>query len=209
MAGHRIIPVPAGRNDGMGYILICNDTKDAAVIDSDTNLEKILATLAAEQLNLKYILLTHCHFDHVSSSDALRERTGAQTAIHRLDVPGLSDPKLNMSGPFRQPPITGRQIDIELEQDDVIRVGNIDVKVLLTPGHTPGSCCFLVGSDMFTGDTLFRGSYGNTGFPGGDMGALMLSAARLLSMDENIKIYPGHGQPSTIGRERVMNPISI
>lgn len=209
MAGYRIITVPTGRYEGRSYILICNDTGDAAVIDTDTNANELLRLIDEEGATLRYILLTHYHFDHVSSSDFLSEKTGAKTAIHRLELPGLLDPALNMSGPFHQGAITGRQIDRELQEGDVVTIGNIEVKVLHTPGHTPGSCCFLVDSDMFTGDTIFRGSYGNTGFPGGDMGALMSSAARLLSMDESIALYPGHGRPSTIARERVMNPISI
>lgn len=209
MASHKIIPVPTGRNDGRSYLLICTDTHEAAAIDADINVEQMLAFLAAENASLKTILLTHCHFDHVSGADDLRERTGALAAIHSMDLPGLADPMRNMSRPFRQPPIIGRHIDTELAEGSEIAVGNLLVKVLHTPGHTPGSCCFLVGGDLFTGDTLFRGGYGNTGFPGGDMQALMLSVARLLSMDETIAICPGHGQPSTIGRERVMNPISI
>jgi hydroxyacylglutathione hydrolase len=209
MAGHRIFTVPTGRNDGRSYILLCDETHEAAVIDTDTNVNELLRILDAEHAAPKYILLTHCHFDHVSSSDILRERTGAQTAIHTLDLPGLADPALNMSGPFRQPEIRGRQIDITLEEGTVILLGGISVSVLHTPGHTPGSCCFQAGNDLFTGDTIFRGSYGNTGFPGGDMNTLMLSAARLLSLDEAITIYPGHGMSSTIGRERAMNPINI
>lgn len=209
MAGQSVIAVHTGRNDGRSYVLICTDTNEAAAIDTDTNLDEILRILEDRGADLKYILLTHCHFDHVSSCDELRARTGAKTAIHRLDVPGLFDPAVNMSGPFRQPAIAGRQVDIELEEGDAVAIGKINVRVLHTPGHTVGSCSFLAGNDLFTGDTVFRGSYGNTGFPGGDMGTLMQSAARLLSLDEGIAIWPGHGMPSTVGRERVMNPIRI
>lgn len=209
MASYRIIPVHTGRNDGRSYLFICNETGEAAAVDVDINAEEMLDILRDQGAVLRHILLSHYHFDHVSGSDLMRERTGASAAIHSLDMPGLSDPAVNMSGPFRQPPITGRVIDRELAEGDVIRVGKATLTVLHTPGHTPGSCCFLAGPDMFTGDTLFRGAFGNTGFPGGDMGALMLSAARLLSMDEAIVIHPGHGEPSTIRRERVSNPISI
>lgn len=209
MAGHTVIPVKTGRNDGRSYILLCDETGDAAVVDTDTNMEEILRILGEKGASLRYILLTHCHFDHVSSSDELRARTGAKVAIHSLDVPGLFDPDVNMSGPFRMPRITGRTVDEELAEGDVVRVGGTEVRVLHTPGHTPGSCCFLAGSDLFSGDTVFRGAYGNTGFPGGDMGALMLSAARVLSLDEATALWPGHGMPSTVGRERAANPIRI
>lgn len=209
MAGHKLIIVPTGRFDGRSYILLCPETKAAVIIDPDINVDEILRILDSEGCTAQYILLTHCHYDHVSSSDLLREKTGARTAIHALEVPSLADPRLNMSEQFQQPLITGRTIDIVLEEGSVIHAGTIEIKVLHTPGHTPGGCCFLAGTDLFTGDTLFRGSYGYTGFPGGDMETLTISAARLLSMDEAITIYPGHGQPSTIGRERAMNPINI
>lgn len=206
---HSVIPVKTGRNDGRSYILLCDETREAAVIDPDTNMSEILGILRERQAAVRYILLTHCHFDHISSSDEMRALTGAKTAIHTLDVPGLSDPQVNMSGPFRMPRITGRAIDTELNEGDVLQLGNVQVTVLHTPGHTPGSCCFLADRDLLSGDTIFRGAYGNTGFPGGDMGALMHSAARLLSLDGSITIWPGHGMPSTIGRERAANPISI
>ncbi len=206
---HSVISVHTGRNDGRSYILLCGETREAAVVDPDINIGEIVRILRENDATARTILLTHCHFDHVSSSDDLRALTGAETAIHTLDIPGLSDPMVNMSGPFRMPRITGRVIDVQLSEGDVLQVGNVPVKVLHTPGHTPGSCCFLAGKDLLSGDTIFRGAYGNTGFPGGDMGALMLSAARLLSLDADITIWPGHGQPSTIGRERAANPISI
>jgi hydroxyacylglutathione hydrolase len=206
---HSVIPVKTGRNDGRSYILLCNETREAAVVDPDINIDEIIHILRENEAAARYILLTHCHFDHISSSDELRARTGAQAAIHALDVPGLSDPAVNMSGPFHMPRITGRQIDMELHEGDVVPVGNARATVLHTPGHTPGSCCFLVGKDLISGDTIFRGAFGNTSFPGGDMGALMLSAARLLSLDPDIAIWPGHGLPSTVGRERTANPISI
>jgi hydroxyacylglutathione hydrolase len=204
----RVISIPTGRFDGHTYLLICGDTKEAAAIDADINLDDILAALAAQGAVLKYILLTHCHYDHISSSDRLRESTGAKTAMHSLDLPALSDPSVNLSA-FDGEPITGRQIDIVLEEGSAVKLGNLEIQTLHTPGHTPGSCCFLAGESLFTGDTLFRGSYGNTGFPGGDTYALTASAARLLSLDEKLNVYPGHGDPTTIARERVYNPIRI
>jgi hydroxyacylglutathione hydrolase len=209
MEGHRLITVPTGRFDGRSYILLCPRDNGAIVIDPDINIDEIIRILEEEKASTKYILLTHCHYDHMSSSDILREKTGAKTAIHRLDLPALSDPWLNMSQQFDQPLITSREIDAVLEEGSEISACGVDVKVLHTPGHTPGCCCFLVGGDLFTGDTLFRGSYGNTDFPGGDMRALIHSTARLFSLDGALAIYPGHGGPSTIAQERATNPINI
>jgi len=195
--GHRVISVPTGRFDGRSYILL-DETKRAVVVDPDINANEILRVLQAEEAKTEYILLTHGHYDHMSSSDIIREKTGAKAAIHRLDIPALSDPRLNMSGQFDQTQIRGRQVDVVLEEGSIITAGDIEIKVFHTPGHTPGSCCFLAGGGLFTGDTLFRGSYGTTAFPGGDTGALMLSAARLLSLDKSLCVYPGHGGPTTI-----------
>jgi glyoxylase-like metal-dependent hydrolase (beta-lactamase superfamily II) len=206
----KVIVIPTGRFDGRNYLLVCEETHEAALIDADMDYKRILTALQAEGAVLRYILLTHGHFDHVSSSDLLREKTGAKTAIHRLEVPALSDPYLNVSGQLDPSELVeGREIDIILDEGSALVLGAIEINVLHTPGHTPGSCCFLAGGDLFTGDTLFRGTYGNTGFPGGNMGDLMRSAARLLSLDASLNVYPGHGNPTTIARERVHNPISI
>lgn len=204
----KVISIPTGRMDGRTYLLVCGEAREAAAVDADINLDAILSILASEGAALKYILLTHCHYDHISSSDALREKTGAKAAIHRLELPALSDPCVNLSA-FGGELITGRQVDIVLEEGSAFRLGNLHIQTLHTPGHTPGSCCFLAGGSLFTGDTLFRGSYGNTTLPGGDMGALMASAARLLSLDGKLTAYPGHGDATTIARERVYNPIRI
>lgn len=209
MESNRIAAVPTGRFDGRSYILFCPKEDGAVVVDPDINIEEILRILEAENASVKYILLTHGHFDHISSSDTLREKTGAKTAIHRLDVPWLSDPERNMSGPFGFPPITCEPADVVLEEGSVISACGIEIKVLHTPGHTPGSCCFLAGGDLFTGDTLFRGSYGNTAFPGGDMNALIKSCARLFGLDGKLNVHPGHGLPTSIERERASNPIDI
>lgn len=206
----KVMAFPTGRFDGRNYLLVCEETHEAALIDADMDVERVLAALQAEGAVMKYILLTHGHFDHVASSDLLREKTGAKTAIHQLDVPALSDPYLNVSGQLGPSELVeSREIDIVLDEGSVLPLGNIEIKVLHTPGHTVGSCCFLAGGDLFTGDTLFRGTYGNTGFPGGNMGDLMQSAARLLSLDTSLNVWPGHGNPTTIARERVHNPICL
>jgi glyoxylase-like metal-dependent hydrolase (beta-lactamase superfamily II) len=206
---HKVISIPTGRFDGRNYLLICGETNEAALIDADLNYQEILTALEAEGAALKYILLTHGHYDHISSSDLLREKTGARAAIHRLDVPALTDARLNMSAQFDDTAIEGRQADIVLEEGSVIKAGNVEIKVLHTPGHTPGSCCFLAGGDLFAGDTLFRGGYGNTGFPGGDAAVLARSLKRLFALDEALHVYPGHGGPTTVGRERVLNAVRI
>ena len=136
--GYRVITVPTGRFDGRSYILL-DETKRAVVVDPDINANEILRVLQAEEAKTEYILLTHGHYDHMSSSDIIRKETGAKTAIHRLDIPALSDPRLNMSGQFDRTQIRGRQVDVVLEEGSIITAGDIEIKVLHTPGHTPGS----------------------------------------------------------------------
>lgn len=206
---HKVIILPTGRFDGKNYLLICEDTHDAALIDADLEVERMDAVLQAEVANLKYILLTHGHFDHVAAADVLRAQTGAQVAIHALDIPALSDPSVNMSALLDSAPIAIGQPDISLDEGDVLQLGNLEIKVLHTPGHTVGSCCFLCEDSLFSGDTIFRGTYGSTAFPGGSMGDLMHSAARLLSLDERLSVYPGHGHLTTIAHARVHNPLRL
>lgn len=205
----KVIAVPTGRFDGRNYLLVCEESRKAALIDADIESERLLSALQTEGAELKYILLTHGHFDHFASADLLREKTGAQIAIHKLDVSALADPSINMSAQLDKEPITLGTPDINLEEGSVIALGKLEIKVLHTPGHTVGSCCFLCEASLFSGDTIFRGTYGNTAFSGGNMGELIKSAARILSLDESLDVYPGHGMPTTIARERAHNPIRL
>ena len=208
MEGMRVITIPTGRFDGRSYLLMAKDGQ-AAVVDPDINLDRIQEAIGRENAAVKYILLTHCHFDHVSSADALREATGAKTVILKEEVPGLFDPFVNLTGRGDQPIIRGRQIDIQAEDGAKIALGDLCIRVLHTPGHTVGGCCYLAGQALFTGDTIFRGTYGNLSFPGGDRAALVASALRLFELDGALRIFPGHGPSSTIAQERVSNPILL
>ena len=152
-----------------------------------------------------YILLTHCHFDHVGGVRAVKELTGAKVAIFILDVPGLRDSYVNLSAPF-----TGRgeiypKPDIELTESSRITVGETEFTVIHTPGHTVGSCCFITDGIIFTGDTLFRMSAGRTDFPGGSMTELRRSLSRLMDLEGDYTVYPGHDEPTTIAFERKYN----
>ncbi len=201
-----IMPIATGRIDGRSYLIY--DGGEAAVIDPDINVPAIQAALEASGEQLKWILLTHCHFDHTAGVAALRRHTGAAVAIHELDAPGLNDQSVNMTSFFRQPPTTGILVDRQLREGDTIPLGSVTLTALHTPGHTVGGCCYLSSDgNLFTGDTLFRGSYGTTLATGGDMNALRTSVERLYALDENLVIWPGHGHKSTIGRERRLDLI--
>jgi glyoxylase-like metal-dependent hydrolase (beta-lactamase superfamily II) len=200
-----IHPIPTGRIDGRSYLLI--DSCAAAVVDPDINLSAIEEVLQAEDAVLRYILLTHCHFDHTGGAAALRQRTGAQLCIHELDAPGLNDAAVNMSAAFHLPPVTGIVVDRTLREGDTLTLGSVTVTVLHTPGHTVGGCCYAVPGNLFTGDTLFRGTYGTTECAGGDIDALTQSVERLYALDAELVIWPGHGPGSTIGDERRLDRI--
>ena len=208
MNQHRIQIFPTGRMDGRSYLIVCPHTGQAVIVDPDVNDAALLAAVAQQELAVQYVLLTHCHFDHMSSADRVRAATGAQTLIHRLDAPGLADPRLNMSVMDTER-IHGRQVDRMLEDGDRLLLGEVPVEVLLTPGHSPGSVCYRVGDDLLTGDTLFRGSYGNPNFPGGHLPTLRQSCLALFALPDEVRVYPGHGEPTTIGQEKRSNPILL
>jgi hydroxyacylglutathione hydrolase len=202
-----IHPIPTGRIDGRSYVAV-DESGVAAVIDPDVNLEAIIAVLEAEGAVVKVILLTHCHFDHTGGAAALRERTGAPIAMHAIDADGVNDQETNMTASFGQPPVTGITVDRRLADGDRLPLGSAEIEVLHTPGHTAGGCCYHVGGDLFSGDTLFRGAYGTTHCTGGSMDALRQSISRLYLLDGETVIWPGHGHKSTIERERKLDLIN-
>lgn len=187
------------------YILGDEETKEAAVIDPGDEDDRILDLLNEKGLKLRYIINTHAHFDHVGVNQSLKEATGAEIMIHEGDkdllrVAGEQAFLYGLDVPPSEP-------DRCLRDDDEIYIGEIKLRVLNTPGHSDGCICLLGNGFVFTGDTIFAGSAGRTDFPGGNMGKLLKSIReRLATLDDNIKVYPGHGPETTIGFEKRNNP---
>lgn len=153
----------------------------------------------------RLILLTHAHFDHIGGALRLREKTGADIVIGRCDNEYLSVPEVNLSNSFgvRLEPFCA---DRTVDDGDIINAGDMEIKVLHTPGHTVGGVCYLINESLFSGDTLFCGSVGRTDFPGGDFGELSASVKRLYSLlPDETTVYPGHGEATDIGREKRYN----
>ncbi len=188
------------------YVIGCKETNEGVVIDPGGREQEILDILKQENLRLKYIINTHGHLDHSVGNSYLQENTEAKIAIHAEDAIMLvipQDPLLSlMLHEYVMVPA-----DIELHNDDIINIGNIELRVIHTPGHTPGGMCLLGDDIIFTGDTLFAGGIGRTDLVGGSYTTLVQSIKdRLLVLDGGLKVLPGHGGPSSIKHERESNP---
>lgn len=190
------------------YILGDEETREAVVIDPGGDAPQILAALHQENLQLKTIINTHGHFDHVGANKELREATGAPIAIHAADAQMLSDPSaeaLFFTGGNLQPSTA----DILLQEGDILEFGRYQLKVLHTPGHTPGGISLVLVQEpiVYVGDTLFAGSIGRTDFPGGSFEALIHSVrTKIFTLGDHYVVMPGHGPATTVGEERLYNP---
>ena len=191
------------------YIIKCEETGQGAIIDPGGNDEDVLAMAENMGVTVKYIINTHGHPDHVCGNGRIKEATGAQIIMHEDDAAFFAKPDVadyfSMLGlPASPPP------DIPVKDGEIIAVGNVELQVIHTPGHTPGGICLYNPPDLFTGDTLFVGAVGRTDFPGGDMNQFMRSIReRLLVLPEETVVWPGHGyggSRSTIGEEKRSNP---
>ncbi len=191
------------------YIVSCEKTKKAAIIDPGGDEDKILDACNLNNLEVVYIIATHGHPDHVCGNGPIQQETGAKIIMHTADAEffGKSEVKeyFSMLG-LAESPVP----DILVEDGDTISLGEETLTVLHTPGHTPGGICLYNAPDCFTGDTLFVGGVGRTDFPGGSMDELSHSIKRkLLTLPPDTIVWPGHGyggSKSTIGEEARSNP---
>ena len=172
------------------YILGCEKTNQGLVIDPGDDVFRIVEVVSRLGLKIRYILITHGHVDHIGGASELRRITGAPVWIHPLDARGLN---------FRP--------QGSLSDGQEIPLGRFMLSVIHTPGHSPGGVSFHAPGALFTGDTLFAGSVGRTDLPGGDHNELVRGVVgKLFPLGDALRVYPGHGPRTTIGRERISNP---
>lgn len=202
------------------YIIGDENTKEAVCIDPGGNVDEIMAAAAALKLSIKHIINTHGHFDHIGGNSKLKKATGARLAIHKEDA-ALLENASKQSALFGLEAVASSPPDIFLKHKDTIKIGDLEMHVIHTPGHTKGGICLLIKESeskvpkpepqmqgmLFTGDTLFQGSIGRTDLHGGSYEELMASIKnRILPLGDKVRVLPGHGEESTIGVEKRLNP---
>lgn len=189
--------VEVGGMLNFAYILGDKESGEGLVIDPSWEPERLFNIANGEGLTIRYIINTHCHEDHVNGNAKMKELTGALVAIHEDEAKYLRH--------FFPP-----EADVKLRDKEVINLGKVNLTVMHTPGHSPGSICLMAEDRLFTGDTLFVGSCGRTDLPGGDGSEFKKTMQRLGNLDDSVVIYPGHNYGdttvSTIGREKQYNP---
>ena len=184
------------------YILGCPHTRKACVIDAPLGcLAGVIKALKKHQLTLVKILLTHSHLDHIADASSLKKEFNVPLFIHSLDAENLSTPGKDGIPLFL--PVKGIEPDGFLEEGEIVYVGDLEIQVLCTPGHTPGGVCFYLPKEevLFSGDTLFQGSMGRIDFPQSDPSNMWKSLKKLSFLPSQTKVFPGHGPSTTIGTE--------
>jgi hydroxyacylglutathione hydrolase len=188
------------------FIVGCENTKTAVVIDPGDEADKILMALAESQLTVKYIINTHGHFDHVGANKKLKEVTGAEILIHAADADMLEQISI-ASQAFGMSVENSPPADRMIGEGDQITFGDITLNVIHTPGHSLGGISLSTDGVVFVGDSLFYGSIGRTDFPGGDYNTLISSIKnKLFPLGDDVVVYTGHGPETSIGQEKRMNP---
>jgi glyoxylase-like metal-dependent hydrolase (beta-lactamase superfamily II) len=185
------------------YLIVDEESKEAALIDCSYMDENILLELKKQNATLKYVLLTHGHFDHIGGLNNLP--SGVEVLMHASDMEWINEVNtyLPMIG---MPTMEIPKIDRHIVDGEIIKLGNTEIKVIHTPGHTQGGVCFYTEGSLFSGDTIFRESVGRCDLPGGDFNQIVDSIEqKIFELPEETVIYPGHGKTTTVGWEKVHN----
>ena len=191
----KIYTLPLGNYQTNTYIIYNATQSNCCIIDPGYAPLQILSFLEENGLTAEAILLTHGHFDHVGAVRDIAAETGCKVYLHSAELslpPAITDGALYYTHTYAE--------------GDCLHLAGLDISVLHTPGHTPGSVCLRCGSALFSGDTLFAGSCGRTDFPGGSWKTIHTSLLRLAAIPEDLQVFPGHGESTTLAREKQYNP---
>lgn len=199
----KVISENFGSMDNNCSLIIDEKTNQSALVDCNEFSQKMIDMIG--DTDLKYILLTHGHFDHIIGVKSVKEKYGAQVVISKEDEPMLNSSKLSLAV-FCNAPQNNVDADIIVKDGDEITLGEIKIKVMATPGHTSGSVCYIAENCIFSGDTLFYCSCGRTDFPSGSPEQMMSSLQKLKALDGDYKVYTGHNNLTTLDFERKNNP---
>lgn len=205
----QVIAIPCGPLGANAYLLTEPKSGLSALIDAPCADGRLGELIEDGRIHLRYLLLTHGHFDHILGAEIIRDKTGAKVGIHQSDAPCLKDPWASLAEPMglKKEGHPSMEPDLLLADGDLLPLGDAQIQVIHTPGHTRGGVCYRCGDFLFTGDTLFAGSFGRTDFPGGNMEELAASCRRLASLAGDLRVLPGHGEETTLDAERSDNPI--
>lgn len=207
MSQYKIKLMVLGQVSTNCYILYREDSKKAVVFDPADAPEHIENVLAELGLELEAVLLTHGHFDHIMAANKLKEKYGVQVIAHEEEAEIAKEPGLNLSCQFG----LGYSLNVDktVKDGEVLDIAGFSMKVIHTPGHTKGSVCYYLEKDevLFSGDTLFAGSVGRSDFPTGS-GATLIRSIRdkLAVLPDHTEVFPGHGEQTDIGYEKMHNP---
>lgn len=197
----------AGQLENNMYLVADEKTKKAVLIDASALIPEITNTVKELGIDVEYILLTHGHFDHIMGLNSLKKTLNAPAVICKDDL-AISDNVNEFTRLFGVPDIVPPTYEKFVKDGDVLDVGDMQIKVIQTPGHTEGGVCYLIGENLFSGDTLFKQSVGRTDLFGGNLEKIRHSVKEVLfKLDENIKVFPGHGPITTIAYEKKYNEI--
>ena len=191
--------IKVGPMQNFSYIIGDENTKEAVIVDAGWDIDKLIAVCYKEKLKINKIILTHSHYDHTQKADELASKINSDVYFHEDDFNEIKKLIQNPSIKIHR-----------LKDDDEVKVGKIKIRVIHTPGHSPGAVCLLIENKLLTGDTLFVNAIGRTDLPGSDSLKMFESLQKIKKLDDKIEIYPGHDYGevpfSTIGNEKKNNP---
>ncbi|HEY5584871.1 MAG TPA: MBL fold metallo-hydrolase [Ruminiclostridium sp.] len=198
-------PITGGMFESVSYLV--GDKGKAILIDAGVKCDKVLSIAKELNLTIEKIILTHGHIDHVAELDNIVEHTNAKVYIHIDDEMALTDARFNVSA-YTGTAMTFKCKSEALRDGSVVHLGDLELKIIHTPGHTPGSICVEVENNLFSGDTLFNSGYGRVDLPNGSFEDIYNSIVdKLFILPDDMIVYPGHGSSTTIEAERRTNPI--